>query len=156
MQAVNPELPMIDEEAMALQAFLGALDDIIIEPSTAAYNEKNARTGGVMTERVLGLFDTASSFYDGDMARNITLVNTLAQRLADIAIIQGCMGHGHAQEALNEVQGIYGSRAKDSHSHDMHGEDHADHNDDDFEIDPKTGKKVRKKKRRGWWFETAT
>jgi hypothetical protein len=101
-----------------MAAFLGALDDIAavtITPDTTV--------GAEFTERVLGLFDTASTFYKGDMARNIELVHGLASRLGKL----GCGGHDHISAVGDLVNDKYGLDRDDhsGHDHDK-AEDHED------------------------------
>lgn len=110
------EVPQID----AMAAFMGALDDIA---ATAAAPDVEA--GKEFAERVLGLFDTASTFYDADMAENLRLIDALATRLGEMA----CGGHDHAAETLNTVSNKYGKDSRDDHSddHDHDGEQKTAH-----------------------------
>lgn len=140
---ITPE----EQDDMAMAAFIGALDDIVLAESTVVYNETSARSGGIITERVLGLFDTASTFYNEDMVRSFELVNSLASRLGELAMIRGCMAHNHNQ-MLDFISETYGLKQDDGHNHSdiMQGEHSHEDDDDEYEIDPRTGKKTNRKR----------
>lgn len=139
---LTPEVVQ-DEQAITMAAFMGALDDIAeatITPEGVAPDEEIA-------ERVMGLFDTASTFYNEDMARNVELVQGMAARLGEMA----CSGHNHlagTAEAVNEKFGIEASH--DVHDHDSELSDTNDGEDDDDE-DGHNGKKKGRKWRTARW-----
>ncbi len=124
MEALTPPQENLHDEALA--AFLGALDDIVENtPDTVELASPDAEIAG----RIMGLFDTASAFYDADMARNMELVSSLASRLGEMA----CAGHSHAESALESVSERFGLKddghASHDHSGHNHGRDRHDHTD---------------------------
>jgi hypothetical protein len=121
------------DETMA--AFMGALDDIA--ESTEA---SGGKPDNEIAERVLGLFDNASTFYDADMSRNFELVDTLAVRLGDMV----CGGHAYMEGALEQVASKFGTDKDDIHA--GHNHNHVNGSDEDDEPD---GKGKKKKRSRG-------
>lgn len=131
MEALTPPLEDLRDETLA--AFLGALDDIAAStPDTA----KLASPDMEITDRVMGLFDTASTFYDADMARNMDLVGSLANRMGEMA----CAGHSHMESALKSMSERFELKGVGHHSL-----DHTAHGHDDNEHDHTDGKCAKKK-----------
>lgn len=134
MEALTPTREELHDQTLA--AFLGALDVIAAStPGAAEFASLDAE----IADRVMGLFDTASTFYDVDMARNMELVGSLASRLGEMA----CAGHSHMERALESVSERFGLKDGDHGSHDHAGHDHED--DDHIHIDGKCTKKKCKK-----------
>lgn len=107
---------------MTLNAFMGALDDIAqsaVDIDTSAGEE--------FANRVMGLFDTASEFYDEDMVKNMELVRALGARLGEMA----CGGHGHFSDAFSSVSEKFGLLKKDDQdsSHEGHNHEEEAHED---------------------------
>jgi hypothetical protein len=96
------------------------------------------------------LRDETRSFFANDLVRNDEmLMNRMAEEFA-----QACMSHGHGNELMSDSmlksvyeQGFGSLKSNDNKS----AESSHNHADDDYEIDPKTGKKTKKKKKRGWF-----
>ncbi len=128
-----------DEQAMTMAAFMGALDDIA---ETTVMSEGIAPDEEI-AERVMGLFDTASTFYDENMARNVELVQSMAARLGEMA----CGGHEHLAGMAGTVNEKFGIEANhDDHDHSSELKHPHDGEDDDDE-DSHDGKRKDKKRR---------
>jgi hypothetical protein len=94
--------------------------------------------------------DTQTFFANDWVRGDEAIMNRMA-----IEFAQACMGHSHGAELAqdNQLSSVFengmNSRSGDTHDHKHDGHSHKD---SDNEIDPKTGKK--KKKRTAWvgWF----
>jgi hypothetical protein len=138
METLAPPQEDLHDETLA--AFLGALDDIAASTPDAA---ELASPDAEIAERVMGLFDTASTFYDADMARNMELVGNLASRLGEMA----CAGHSHMEGALESVSERFGLKddGHDAHDHSGHSHNQDRHNHTDGKCTAKCKKKDKKK-----------
>lgn len=90
--------------------------------------------------------DQTQTFFANDWVRNDeALMNRMAMEFA-----QACMGHNHGAELAQDGQlGSVFETGMNSLNSDKHDHTHNGHNRKEDEIDPKTGKK--KKKKRGWF-----
>lgn len=109
---LQPRAEMPELAIDPLAAFMGALDDIAAD----AKNISDASERNQWAQRVMGVFDTASSWYDPDRAKSMELVRSLAVRLGEMA----CGAHGELGGALVSVKEKFGLHDKDD------GHDHAD------------------------------
>lgn len=118
---MDPEVLQQDIfEDETLAAFIGALDDIA---AATVEDEAAQALDDEIAQRVLGLFDTASTFYAEDMVRNMELVNGLAARLGAMA----CAGHSHMGSAFDVLSDMLGiPDLEPSHEHDDDDEDDED------------------------------
>jgi hypothetical protein len=128
--------PQEDTHNETLAAFFGALDDIVANTPDAELTSPDTE----IANKVMGLFDTASTFYDADMARNMELVNNLASRLGAMA----CSGHSHMENILESITTQYElNRGHNDHNHPL--DKHADDNDHETPGKAKKGSKKKKK-----------
>ncbi len=127
-----------------MAAFIGALDDVLVPEDTLAYVQTSAHSGGSITEQVRGLFNTASTFYNEDMARNFALVSNMAARLQQRASEEGCMSHNHAQTMLDSIRGTFGQQLEVGHTHAGEKHEAHTHDEEDDDEDEETAKKKKK------------
>lgn len=118
---------------MAMEAFLGALDDILQKTNP----ETDSTIDDAIAARVLGLFDTASEFYSPDDVRSLQLMQNMAARLGAMA----CCDH----TAFSEILGAVGARFGVGHEEPCHDHDHSHDKDH-----PKSNKKSSHKSKKGY------
>lgn len=131
-----------EEYGIEAAAFLGALDDLFDEFSGSS---PDRRPDAEIMQMVGGIRNQASEYYSPERAATLSLVDQISQRLGEMAC-----NHDHFKQALEEHTGLSFEEAgvHAGHSHDKDSK-HKDHKEDDEdEIDPKTGKK---KKKRSWF-----
>lgn len=120
------------EEDAALNAMLGALDDLHTEFISDA---DTRRKDEEIMNAVQGVYSAGAEYGSGDLARTIRIFNEFEARLG---AMQSICNHDHM---VSDSLGMSPkSEEKPENSQDE------DQEDDDYEIDPTTGKKKKKKR----------
>jgi hypothetical protein len=151
----SPEIPTFNAEAFDdsfFTAYEEQLSDISVEEqaSLALAEVLTIEKADGTQKSYDELRDETRTFFANDWVRNDEAVmNRMAMEFA-----QACMGHNHGADLAqdNQLGSVFetgiNSLAGDTHDHKHDGHSHKD-KDDEYEVDPKTGKK--KKKRRSIW-----
>lgn len=125
-----------EHDAMVMNALLGSIEDLSQEFS----QEQRERSDEEILSAVQGVYTAGSEHYNGELASTMQLFEQFAARLGQMAC-----NHDHfSTNALGIEAGENGHNDEAEHA----GHKHEKNHDDEYEIDPKTGKRVKKKKRK--------
>lgn len=127
------QLSIQEHDDMVISAMFGSLDDLQTEFSS----EDRARSDEEIMNAVAGVYQAGSEYYNGELAQTMQLFDQFAARLGAMAC-----NHDHFMQSALEAPEDKPSQELSHHGH-KHDEDDSD---DDDEIDPKTGKRRKKRK----------
>ncbi len=119
-------------------AFLEAISSVVSD-SELALEEKVRRMEVIVSESVSPVYNDFVDFRQ--MAAQMEMICN-----HDHSLSQSMLG----SEAISGFMDSHKADNKHSHGDELHSEHN--HDDDQYEIDPKTGKKIKKKKRTFKWY----
>ncbi len=116
-----------EQDEITINALLGSIEDLSIEFS----DENRERSDLEIMSAVQGVYKAGSEHFNSDLAKTFGLFDQFASRLGELAC-----NHDHFMQSIGQTE------AADKHAHN----DHDHKSTEDEEIDPKTGKKKKKKR----------